>query len=76
MTFTKIYSGKVRDLYDAPDGSIVMVASDRMSAFDVVMREPVPDKGRVLTAMSAFWFDHLRDIAPSHLVAIVVRRRA
>ncbi len=70
MTFTKTYSGKVRDLYDAPDGSVVMVASDRLSAFDVVMREPVPDKGRVLTAMSAFWFDHLRDIAPSHLVAL------
>jgi phosphoribosylaminoimidazole-succinocarboxamide synthase len=70
VTFTKTYSGKVRDLYDAPDGSIVMVASDRMSAFDVVMREPVPDKGRVLTAMSAFWFDRLRDIAPSHVVAL------
>lgn len=70
MTFNRIYSGKVRDLYDAPDGSIVMVASDRMSAFDVVMREPVPGKGRVLTAMSAFWFDHLRDIAPSHLIAL------
>ena len=70
MTFTKIYSGKVRDLYDAPDGSLVMVASDRMSAFDVVMDEPVPDKGRILTAMSAFWFDHLRSIAPSHLIAL------
>ena len=68
MTFTKIYSGKVRDLYDAPDGSLVMVASDRMSAFDVVMREPVPDKGRILTAMSAFWFEHLRSIAPNHLI--------
>ena len=46
-----------------------MVASDRMSAFDVVMNEPVPDKGRVLTAMSAFWFEQLRDIAPSHLIS-------
>jgi phosphoribosylaminoimidazole-succinocarboxamide synthase len=70
VTFTKIYSGKVRDLYDAPDGSLVMVASDRMSAFDVVMDEPVPDKGRILTAMSAFWFDHLRSIGPSHLIAL------
>ena len=49
--------GKVRDLYDAGDGRLLMVASDRLSAFDVVMAEPVPDKGRVLTAMSAFWFD-------------------
>src|SRR4029453_6207352 len=70
VTFTKIYSGKVRDLYDAPAASLVLVASDRMSAFDVVMAEPVPDKGRVLTAMSAFWFDHLRSIAPSHLIAL------
>ena len=59
MSFTKIYSGKVRDLYDVGDGTLILVASDRMSAFDVVMRESVPDKGRVLTAMSAFWFDHL-----------------
>ena len=70
MTFTKAYSGKVRDLYEAPDGSLVMVASDRMSAFDVVMREPVPDKGRVLTAMSVFWFDELGDIAPNHLIGL------
>ena len=70
MTFTKLYSGKVRDLYETPDGFVVLVASDRMSAFDVVMHEPVPDKGRVLTAMSAFWFEHLRPIAPNHLVAL------
>jgi len=70
VTFTKAYSGKVRDLYEAPDGSLVMVASDRMSAFDVVMREPVPDKGRVLTAMSVFWFDELGDIAPNHLIGL------
>ena len=46
-----------------------MVASDRLSAFDVVMAEPVPDKGRVLTAMSAFWFELLPDVAPNHLVS-------
>ena len=46
-----------------------MVASDRLSAFDVVMAEPVPDKGRVLTAMSAFWFELLRDVAPNHLIS-------
>jgi phosphoribosylaminoimidazole-succinocarboxamide synthase len=46
-----------------------MVTSDRISAFDVVMAEPIPDKGRVLTAMSAFWFEHLADVAPSHLLS-------
>ena len=57
-----LYSGKVRDIYDAGDGRLLMVTSDRISAFDVVMAEPVPDKGRVLTAMSAFWFEHLADV--------------
>lgn len=64
-----IYSGKVRDIYDAGDDRLLMVTSDRISAFDVVMDEPVPDKGRVLTATSAFWFAHLADIVPSHLIS-------
>jgi phosphoribosylaminoimidazole-succinocarboxamide synthase len=64
-----LYSGKVRDMYDAGGGLLLIVASDRMSAFDVVMAEKVPDKGRVLTAFSAFWFDHLADVVPNHLVA-------
>ncbi len=64
-----VYRGKVRDLYDAGDGLLLMVASDRLSAFDVVMAEPVPDKGRVLTAMSAFWFELLGDVAGNHLVS-------
>jgi phosphoribosylaminoimidazole-succinocarboxamide synthase len=64
-----VYSGKVRDIYDAGDGRWLMVTSDRISAFDVVMDEPVPDKGRVLTAMSAFWFDHLSDVTGNHLVS-------
>jgi len=66
---TKKYSGKVRDVYDVGDNRVLMVASDRLSAFDVVMNEPVPDKGRVLTAMSAFWFEQLHDVAPSHLIS-------
>ncbi len=65
-----IYSGKVRDVYDAGDGMLLMVASDRLSAFDVIMAEPVPHKGRVLTAFTDFWLDELADIAPSHLVAV------
>ncbi len=67
-----LYSGKVRDLYDAGDGRVLFVASDRMSAFDVVMADPVPDKGRVLTAMTAFWLDQLDDLAPNHLISVDV----
>jgi phosphoribosylaminoimidazole-succinocarboxamide synthase len=63
------YSGKVRDIYDAGDGRLLMVTSDRISAFDVVMAEPIPDKGRVLTAMSAFWFEQMRDLVDSHLLS-------
>ena len=64
-----IASGKVRDVYDAGDDLLLMVTSDRISAFDVVMTEPIPDKGRVLTAISAFWFDLLSDVVPNHLVS-------
>lgn len=62
-----LYSGKVRDMYDAGDNRLLLVTSDRLSAFDVVMAETVPDKGRVLTAMSSFWFDHLG--VSSHLIS-------
>lgn len=62
-----LYSGKVRDMYDAGHDRLLLVTSDRLSAFDVVMTETVPDKGRALTAMSSFWFDHL-DVA-SHLIS-------
>jgi len=64
-----LYSGKVRDIYDAGDGRLLLVTSDRISAFDVVMNETIDDKGRVLTAMSAFWFDHLSDVVASHLIS-------
>lgn len=64
-----VHRGKVRDLYDAGDGRLVMVASDRLSAFDVVMAEPVPDKGRVLTAMSVAWFEELADLMGNHLIS-------
>jgi phosphoribosylaminoimidazole-succinocarboxamide synthase len=63
-----LHSGKVRDLYDAGDGLLLMVASDRISAFDVVFEQAVPDKGRVLTAMSAFWYAEVSDLAPGSLV--------
>jgi phosphoribosylaminoimidazole-succinocarboxamide synthase len=67
-------SGKVREIYDAGGGELLLVASDRISAFDVVMAERVPDKGRVLTAMSAFWFEELADVCGNHLVSTDVAR--
>ncbi|MFP5375178.1 MAG: phosphoribosylaminoimidazolesuccinocarboxamide synthase, partial [Acidimicrobiia bacterium] len=70
MSLEHLYSGKVRDVYDAGGGRLLFVASDRVSAFDVVMDEPVPDKGRVLTAMTVFWLEELADIAPGHLVSV------
>lgn len=69
MSLQHVYSGKVRDVYDCRNGLLLMVASDRISAFDVVFAEPIPDKGRVLTAMTAFWAEELADVSPSHLVA-------
>lgn len=70
MNLAPIYTGKVRDVYDAGDGLLLMVASDRISAFDRVFDQPVPDKGRVLTAMTAFWAGRLADLAPTHLVTV------
>jgi phosphoribosylaminoimidazole-succinocarboxamide synthase len=64
-----VHSGKVRDIYAVDDHRLLMVTTDRISAFDVVMREPIPDKGRVLTAMSAFWFAQLADVVPGHLLS-------
>ena len=60
--------GKVREVYEVDDDHLLLVASDRVSAFDVVLREPVPHKGAVLTQISAFWFERLTDVFPSHYV--------
>ncbi|MCU1448348.1 MAG: Phosphoribosylaminoimidazole-succinocarboxamide synthase [Acidimicrobiales bacterium] len=70
MATKPLYSGKVRDVYDAGGDRLLFVASDRISAFDVVMAEPIPDKGRVLTAISAFWFDATADLVPNHMVSV------
>ena len=64
----RVHSGKVRELYDAGEDRLLMVASDRVSAFDVIMAEPIPHKGRVLTAMTCFWFEELADVVPSALL--------
>lgn len=69
IALPKLYSGKVRDIYDAGDDRLLMVTSDRISAFDVVMAEPITDKGRVLTAMSAFWFEKFSALIGGHLIA-------
>ena len=65
-----IHRGKVRDTYDLGDGLMLMVATDRISAFDVVLPTPVPGKGAVLSQMSAFWFDHTRDAVPNHMIGM------
>ncbi len=62
-----IHRGKVRDLYEVGD-NLLMVATDRISAFDVVMDTPIPHKGKVLTGLSLFWFDLLKDVLPNHLI--------
>ena len=66
LSLKKIYSGKVRDLYEIDEKRMLMVASDRLSAFDVILEEPIPEKGKILTAISNFWFDKLKDLVPNH----------
>jgi phosphoribosylaminoimidazole-succinocarboxamide synthase len=64
-----IYSGKVREVYETDDGLLLIVATDRVSAYDYVLAPPVPDKGRILTQLSLWWFEQLADVVPNHLVA-------
>ena len=63
-----VHRGKVRDIYGIGDRHLLIVASDRLSAFDVVLPTPIPGKGRVLTAVSNFWFHHTRHIVANHVV--------
>ena len=71
-----IHRGKVRDTYDLGDGLMLMVATDRISAFDVVLPTPVPGKGAVLSQMSAFWFELTRDAVPNHMVGMAYDAQA
>jgi phosphoribosylaminoimidazole-succinocarboxamide synthase len=66
----RIYRGKVRDTYAVGDDKLLIITTDRLSAFDVVMAEPIPDKGRVLNQMANFWFGRLAHIVPNHLTGI------
>ena len=77
---THLHSGKVRDLYEVTDpsgggGHLLMVASDRISAFDFILTPGIPDKGEILTRMSLWWFDQLKDLVPNHVVSTTVPER-
>ncbi len=74
QTLTLYRRGKVRDVYVVDRDHLVIVATDRISAFDYVLGSGIPDKGKVLTQLSAFWFDLLRDVVPNHLVSTDVRK--
>ncbi|MFQ1050249.1 phosphoribosylaminoimidazolesuccinocarboxamide synthase [Avibacterium paragallinarum] len=67
LSLKKIYSGKVRDLYEIDEKRMLMVATDRLSAFDVILTDPIPRKGEILTQISNFWFNKLAHIMPNHL---------
>ena len=67
---THVGSGKVRELYEVDEERLLLVASDRISTFDVVLPTEIPDKGRVLTGLSAFWFARTRDLVANHLLAL------
>ena len=67
---SRIASGKVREIYEAPDQTLLLVASDRISTYDVVHPTPIPDKGNVLTGLSTFWFERTAEIIPNHLVSV------
>lgn len=67
-----VYAGKVREMYALPDGDVLMVATDAISAFDHVLPTPIPDKGAVLTQLSLWWFEQLADLVPNHVVSAEV----
>src|SRR5450631_1407619 len=66
----KIHQGKVRDIYDVDADHLLIVTTDRLSAFDVVLPDPIPFKGEVLTRISEFWFEKTRHIVPNHLSSL------
>jgi phosphoribosylaminoimidazole-succinocarboxamide synthase len=68
----KIFAGKTRDIYDAGDGQLLIVESDRLSFYDWVIAEPIPGKGHALTAVNSFWLGHLADICAHHMISIAI----
>ena len=65
------HQGKVRDIYELPDNRLLIVATDRVSAFDIVLPNGIPRKGEVLTRTSAYWFERTSDVVPNHLIAVL-----
>ena len=65
-----VHQGKVRDVYQIDDKTLLLVATDRISAFDCIFPTPIPNKGKILTALSAFWFDFLKDVTKNHLISV------
>ncbi len=65
-----LHRGKVRDIYDAGSDKLLIIQTDRISAFDVILSEPIPEKGKVLTALSSFWFEKLGHVIPNHLTGV------
>ena len=76
LPFPLVRRGKVRDVYDVGDDRLLIVATDRISAFDVVMPQPIPDKGAVLTQITAWWLQHGGSFAPNHLISAADREIA
>lgn len=70
--YTHIHSGKVRDLWTTPDNRLLVVATDRISAFDWILPTPIPDKGAILTSLSLWWFEQLADVVPNHVLSLDV----
>lgn len=70
LNLPHVHSGKVRDIYEIDSQNLLMVTSDRLSAFDVVLNEAIPEKGRVLTAMTRYWLDKLNNLVPNHLISV------
>lgn len=71
-----VHRGKVRDTYDIGGGRLLMIATDRISAFDVILPNPIPGKGLILAQMSAFWFRHTRNVMPNHFIGLASDRKA
>src|SRR4051812_49800998 len=67
--YEHVHSGKIRDLYELPGGELLIVARDTISAYDYVLDTPIPDKGRILTQLSLWWFEQLADIVPNHVIS-------
>lgn len=70
--YTHVHTGKVRDLWTTPDGELLVVATDRISAYDWILPTPIPDKGAILTALSLWWFERLTDVVPNHVRSLDV----